>query len=135
MSTHHRCTPHPPKHQKKLKHALIIPGTPLTTIEISSTILHISQLTRVPKTVTDALIAVATLLRHMEIDILKQHLIDAVMEGIAAKLEHQLTQFDLTNDILDANANAIHTAIDSLENIKQNKHHSSCNNTTHSSNP
>src|SRR5882762_8531771 len=101
-----------------LKHALIIPDTPLTMLELTSTILHISQLARVPKTVADALTAVVTLLRHAEIDTLKQHLIDVVSEGLVAKIELHLTQFDLTHDILDANTTSLHSAIDDLEKIK-----------------
>ena len=101
-----------------LKHALIIPDNPLTATELSYSILHISQLARVPKTVTDTLSAVASLLFHLETDTLKQQIIDVVSVGIMTKLEAHLTQFDLTHDIIDANTTSLHTAIDNLEKMK-----------------
>ena len=101
-----------------LKHALLIPDNPLTVAELSATILHISQLARIPKTITDALVAVAALLHHIEIDSMKQQIINAVTEGITEKIEVHLMQFDLTHDIINANMTSLHSAINNLEKMK-----------------
>ena len=48
-----------------------------------------------------------------------QQIIDMVTDSLMAKIEHHLSQFDVTTDFLDATVNSMHSAIDNMATMKE----------------
>jgi len=78
----------------------------------------ISQLAKITKPIASALIASATLIRHLDDDRTAQILIDKITTEVGTHLDKHYNKLSQINDSFEAEVGSLHSAIDDLGELK-----------------
>ncbi|KAI0064806.1 hypothetical protein BV25DRAFT_1913975 [Artomyces pyxidatus] len=120
-ATRRSCTPLPPEPTQELertlhsevhnaveareylaKHLLVVLDAPYTLEALRSTLLHIAQSTKLPKSIVNGIHAVSILMADIEDDRRSSDLADRVLSKVEAKLEPVVQQITLAATSIDA---------------------------------
>jgi hypothetical protein len=98
-----------------LKHTLIIHNAPITLEAMRYTILHTSQVTKVPLVIQQVLRAIATLMKKIETDTESKQCAEAIIAEVQDGLQPILNQLSTAATSLEADTQTLHSQLDDLD--------------------